>query len=156
MSVRRPALWFAAGVLFVLLAGVAWWVGWSAGGPAAEPVPSSSASPSVSPARIALTARGAADRLAQLYPLPNLRVNTGYGADAGVVEAVTTDAVTVLRFDSEQRAQAWVDGFGKSGSADVRRAGVFVLSWASSGEQDLTAEEARVAMLAELGRLIGA
>lgn len=102
-----------------------------------------------------LTARTVADRLAHLYPLPNLRDNTGYGRDAGVVEAITTDAVTVLRFADETQAQKWVESFTKAGSADARRAGVFVLSWIAKSEQDWTSAEAREAMHKELQRIVG-
>lgn len=113
--------------------------------------PAASPSPVASTSRL-LTARIVVDTLAQLYPLPNVRDNTGYAADAGVAEAITSDAGTVLRFSDEQKAQRWVDAM--AGSADVRRVGVFVLSWAAKSEQDLTSQEARAAMHRELQRLV--
>lgn len=123
----------------------------TSGPPVPVPAPPASLLPSTS----ALTARTVVDRLGALYPLPNARDNTGYGRDAGVVEAITTDAVTVLRFSDETRAQRWVESFTKAGSADVRRAGVFVLSWVAKSEQDWTSAEAREAMHRELQRLVG-
>lgn len=118
--------------------------------------PASSAAPVSSPAIVSarLTAKAVSDRLAVLYPLPNVRDNTGYAKDAGVVEAITSDAVTVLRFADDAKAQAWVDSFSQAGAADVRRAGVFVLSWAKRSEQDSTSADARAAMFGELQRLV--
>lgn len=118
--------------------------------PAATSAPPSSA-PAVHPATPAVrpqpTAQQIADRLAELYPLPNPRDNTNSCAPQ-CRQLITTDAVSIYEWATEGQARRFADGRG-----DVRQVGRYVLSWAGEG-QALTSAEARADMVAELRRML--
>lgn len=115
--------------------------------PAAHPTPTPppTTSASASPARAQPTARQIADRLSDLYPLPNPRDNTGSCRPAGCRQLITTDAVSVYDWKDEATAKRWAGGLGKN----VRQIGPYVLSWMGS-EQAFTSKEARAKMAAEV------
>ncbi|MFF5265407.1 hypothetical protein ACFY4C_41545 [Actinomadura viridis] len=112
--------------------------------PAPAPPPSSSARPdSSSVARP--TARQIADRLADLYPIPNPRDNTHSCAPA-CRGLITTDAVSIYDWSDEASAKR------STSSKDRTRVGPYLLSFTGT-EQAMTSQEARAKMAAELKRM---
>lgn len=121
--------------------------------PSASPTAAAAAP---SPSRVALTAKQVADRLAELYPLPNPTDNTGSCAakpgdtGKGCKQLITTDSVSVYEFEDAATAKKWVTAMRKQG--DWRQAGRYALAW-TARDQALTSKEARSKMVAAVRAL---
>jgi len=104
----------------------------------------------------ALTADQVHAELNGLFPAPNARDNTSACADAGCVQLVTSDAVSIYQWPDDATAQRWAEAMDGD-PFDARQVGPFMLLWDERDErQGPTSAEARDAYTARLGELVAA
>lgn len=126
-------------------------------GTAEEPAAVEQSSPAASAAPAgkssAPSARALVKALAERgHQLPNARVNTGFCKDAGCVELVSTDAVSVYQFGTVAQAQRYAKVM--AGAGPVEQAGVYVLSWAGRRGDELPSKAVRVRMIRDFRALV--
>lgn len=107
------------------------------------------ASPLPAKTTVRLTARGLVQRLSRTYDLPRPRENTDFCREAGCVQLITTDTVSVSQWPTEAAAARYARVMRRTGP--VEAVGVFVLSWA--GRRQVMPEQVRERMLADAQKI---